>query len=405
MKIIILTNRIGFWIALLLLLAVTSAVLAQSSYRLHEESLGPPFTALRTYTFDTGIEGWTAVTNIGLGDPEYSWQDGKLAMKGNGGSTTFGFWRSRETDIITSSGQLYYAIFEVSTDIVDRSMVPQMRIAAEDWDYGQYNQLCVTSLGDGDFSPPTGNYGYYFCFEPCSEAAGAPQQFWWQMLNFYYRDDPWGSLYLDSARIFAAPLDSIATPTVVRVWDFDTGPEGWIAPDVFPPNWLWIYSNRIEDNYLKAIATAADGCLQLKPGKYLAYGYWQSPFEVEIKPFKIYVAEFFLRSDQIDLSELPDIYLTVVSENWQCVVQKLLTGGSHGKCCPGVEGETYSVYFVPSRDWVGTNLGFLFEIAQFAYGENPNARVFLDKVVVKEMDLIVPMAMTAAKPARWLLYE
>jgi hypothetical protein len=51
-------------------------------------------------------------------------------------------------------------------------------------------------------------------------------------------------------------------------------------------------------------------------------------------------------------------------------------------------------------------MGFLFGVVSYT-PDNPNAIVFLDKVVVKEMNLLVPTPtpMAGVSPARWLLYE
>jgi hypothetical protein len=401
------TSRRGFLICALLLLMLRTTLFAQPNYKLLEESLSTSFTLLRSYTFDTGTDGWTAQTFIGYSLPEYGWQEGKLAMKGTSNDMLFGFWSNPLNDVVKERDHLYHIVFEVSTDVTARALVPQFRIRRTDSEYLQDDALLVTSLGQGGFSPLTSNCSYHLFYTACCGTQGGTQGLNWDMFSFFKHDHASATLFLDSAVISGAPLDSLATQTVVRIWDFQTGSEGWMSPDVFPPYWIWSPSPKISDVFVEAAATTGGASLQLKPRGPSCYGYWQSPFEVEISSNKMYLADFHLRSDQSNPSLVPEVFLSAVSQNWQCVVDKsLLCGWSQAKCCPLLTPDVYTIYFVPSPEWVGSHLGFLFQILY--YGDNPNATVFLDKVVVKEMEMLVlptPTPYAAARPSRWLFYE
>jgi hypothetical protein len=398
----------ALWILLPLSLTSAASLVAQPNYRLMEESLSPSFTTLRTYTFDTGTEGWAAATVTGFNVPEYSWRDGKLAMKGTDGDFLVGFWQSSLDAVSKEQEHLYHIAVEVSTDITARRLVPQFTIRTVDPNFGETNSLFVTSFGNGAFSPLTSNCAYHLFYSVCDGGPGDTQGLAWDMINYGtigQDDDPWATLFLDSATVSAAPLDSISTPTTVVVWDFDTGSEGWNAPDTFPPHWA-TQNPEIGSQFTKVIAVAASGSLQLKRAGESSCGYWLSPFEVIISPAKMYIGEFHLRSDKTNPAYVPQIHISAASENWQGVVGKSLICPNNGTCCPGLSAEAHSIYFVPSPDWAGSHIGFLFAI--ISYDSNENGTVFLDKLVVKSMDLLVvptPTPYTAAKPARWLLYE
>lgn len=166
------------------------------------DSLSTP-TVIQDYTFDSGQKGWTtggapAVFTA----PDYISARGALELRATTNTDTFGFWGNDPADITIEAGTLYRGTFVVRTDLINRALVPEMRLRFNTSNLQASRILGISSTGDGADSPHTTSTTYNrLYFLPPANCTGKGLLVSFDILNFNPEDAPTASLALERALI------------------------------------------------------------------------------------------------------------------------------------------------------------------------------------------------------------
>ena len=121
-------------------------------------------TEIKTYTFDVSQEKWVSkdVSSIALylTPPVFGYSDGQLSIyspiQTDSNATNFGYWINDATDFSASdipANSLLRGTFWVSTDQIDYTLVPQLRMALRN-ETANFNSLSqINSINNGGAAP------------------------------------------------------------------------------------------------------------------------------------------------------------------------------------------------------------------------------------------------------------
>ncbi len=167
-------------------------------------------TIVQDYTFALIQEGWTpGGAPVFFTQPDYMHSDGALELRALTNTNTFGYWVNNPSDITIEADRLYRGTFEVRTDVINRALVPEMRLRFNAGNFQASQTLGITSAGEGSNSPGTTNTLYdRLYFLPPAACVGESLIVSFDILNFNPDDAAEASLILDRATIESLPLPS-----------------------------------------------------------------------------------------------------------------------------------------------------------------------------------------------------
>lgn len=163
------------------------------------------FSAQITYSFDTGTEGWVTGNASSFDPPEFFHSGGKLMLRANNNTNTFGYWVS--PPITVEAGKIYRLRARVGSDTLSRQEVPGIRLRLNDLSFQSAATLRINSLGDAGASPCIGETAdYEIYFVPADSAVSAGMVASFDILNFDPEDKSDGLLTLDQLSVDSAQL-------------------------------------------------------------------------------------------------------------------------------------------------------------------------------------------------------
>ncbi len=327
------------------------------------------------YDFTDSEEGWTHGSAAIFSSPEWRFEAGNLMIVSQTNTNTFGFWQSPENAIPIGRGYLYRARFNISTDITDQSLVPQIRLRANSLNLQQYDVLSIESAGMGDSSPMPSGTDYDLYFVPPANDTAAMLAF--DLLNFNPFDAAMAELALDTVSVDRFPLASLPVTTMVQDYTFDTGAEGWTsggAPIVFTSP---------EYNHIGS-------ALELRTTTNTnTFGFWgNDPADITIDADKLYRGTFEVRTDVTNPVVVPEMRLRFNAGNLQASRMFGIASAGDGANSPGTTNTTYDrLYFLPPANCVGQDLLISFDILNFNPDDAAEASLILDRAIIETLSL------------------
>ncbi|MCB2153644.1 formylglycine-generating enzyme family protein [bacterium] len=172
----------------------------------------------RSYDFTTGTNGWQFYTLEGTFDPAsgtYDSDNSRLGIKpADNPNFQFGFWSSTtdpDNNVYIEPGRLYYANFQVGSDIEDPDLVPTFRLRLNTSLFRACQLTTVASTGTAENSPTPGHSRLYTVF--LSPGIGVGQ---YLLSSFDLLAEPGvetlqpgGSVYLERVDIYSVPDDLV----------------------------------------------------------------------------------------------------------------------------------------------------------------------------------------------------
>ena len=291
-------------------------------------------------------------------------------------TNTFGFWHS-ELDAIPVYGEgiIYRIEWRLYSDQTNPELVPTIRLRATAQNYQQSDDLTVTSVNGGNFSPTTVLRSYYMYFIPPESAIGAPEESDDLILNFdvYSFDDTdafQSTISLD--RVSVEAITALDSPQHLKTWEFASNSEDWTfgsSPEFSAPTALW------EPGKLILIAQNNTN----------TFGFWSSPAQVSVLSDRLYRASYFVKTEVSNPEEVPSLRLRINTEQYWAAVSRTIESRNGGTMSPTIDGRAYDLYFYPPQEAVGTDsdkLIFSFDLLNFDPEDAPEGNLILNWVSV-----------------------
>ncbi|MCB2153646.1 formylglycine-generating enzyme family protein [bacterium] len=166
----------------------------------------------KSFSFDTGTDGWQPYTLPGLyaeSHPLYDEEHGRLGIQtAETESLQFGFWGStldRRNNVELESNRIYFAAFTVGTDIANPDHVPTFRLRLNESSFRTSRHMSIVSTGANALTATSpAHYRVYFppnigiggnllvSFDLLADASWEPME-------------PGGSIFLDHLDIYSVP--------------------------------------------------------------------------------------------------------------------------------------------------------------------------------------------------------
>lgn len=334
------------------------------------------------WDFETGDQNWRNIGGGGpLTPPTFEAVGGQLRIITDSNDRQFGVWDSPDDEPVTiDPDALYWATFEVKTDIVPVAEVPGLRVRANATNYQQANFVEVPSTGDGANSPVPAGKSYHLFLQTDIDPADAGWRFSFDMVNFDENDATSGYLALESLVVESIPIPGPGTD--VQLYDFEGTTHDWnfaTLPGVFAEP--------------TSPVTAAEIGLGATDNTNL-FGFWHSPDgnfggdpDVTLGDEMLYRMTFSVRSDQDDTAALPTIRLRVNADDFQSASYLRLDSNGDGGNSPGTTVADYVLYYLSPASSNGAGLVFSFDMINFNSDDSASAEVYLDNLLVETVDL------------------
>jgi hypothetical protein len=328
------------------------------------------------YDFIPHEEGWTTGgAPVVYALPDFAWETDYLKTISQTNTNTFGYWQSPPNAIPADADYLYRARFTVSTDITDRTLVPQLRVRANSSNLQQYDVLLIESAGDAGASPGLLGKDYDLYFVPPANDSAATLAF--DLLNFNPSDAPVAELALDTVIVERFALDSLSAATLVQDYTFDVSTDGWTtggAPIAFStPQYRY-----------------AGGALELRAlTNTNTFGYWvNDPADITIEADRLYRGIFVVRTDVTNPALVPEMRLRFNAGNFQASQSFGITSAGDGANSPGTMNTPYDrLYFLPPANCIGESLIVSFDMLNFNPADAAEASFILDRATIETIPL------------------
>jgi hypothetical protein len=339
------------------------------------ETPTPPPTPWRVvFDFTTDREDWTSTTVPGVfSEPDFVFDPDYLKIISRTNTNCFGYWKSPDGAVGVEAGYLYRARFNVSTNLTDQSLVPQIRLRANSSNLQQSDYITIESSGDGGASPTSSGTEYDLYFVPPANDTFLTLAF--DLLNFNPLDSASAELALDSVIVNRFELSSLPTASTVQTYEFSTYAQGWTtggSPIVFT----------------MPTTSHTNGALQLQATNNTdTFGYWQSASaDVTVASGLLYRGTFEIRTDVTDQSLVPQMRLRFNTANLQASRTLGIESTGDGANSPGVTNTTYdNLYFLPPANSAGEGLIVSFDMLNFDPNDAANGSIILDSATIETL--------------------
>jgi hypothetical protein len=334
----------------------------------------PSFILVRDYTFDANTENWHQA-GAGFTLPIFYYTGGQLSMVSQNSYFTFGYWASPDDEVPIYADSLYYLRWEVSTDVTDRSVVPEIRLRTNTWTLQQAVELDVKSVGSGDYSPtPLGNV-YHMFLEPANNGYYLALSF--DLLNFDPTDAADGTVNLDRVTVYRMSKYDITSATPLKIYNFNSSTyEGWTFYS--PPAFTAPISGHSGSGLM----------LLANNNNFNTFGYFTSDgADITLTTPTLYRATFTVTTDQTDQRTVPGLRLRLNAGNFQSSVAQTVSSTDDGAYSPTPMGKTYTVYYLPPTSALGEPLLASFDMFHFSADDNPTGSLILESAIVETLDV------------------
>jgi hypothetical protein len=309
-------------------------------------------------------------------------RNGWLFLRARNNRNTFGYYQSAEGWLHRIPSSLYQVTFVVATDQPNPAESPGVRLRANSSSLMQSDIFRISSLGDAGLAPTPDGRMYDLFFEPLDTNAFLPRgldriNMSFDIINIDEDDAPEGEVILKSLEIDAHPLAQVETSSTLKLWGFDTGPEGWEAQETVPP-------------FDSAQADWEDGALVLSVSTQGdTFGYWTSPDDGFTAPEEgaLIRALFTVRSNQGDPTLVSGLRVRLQTADHQVAIMKAVPSVGEALDSPDLNGKVYPVYFQVPPGVAGEPLLFSIDVLGFDTNDADDNVLYLEQVEVQEVDI------------------
>jgi len=333
--------------------------------------------AIKQYTFDTDVEGWTFLPlNV---PPDFSgatsgYSGGRLTVSSaNDATNRVGFWQSPPTDIAYVAGNVYRARFLASSSQTVASANPQFRMRwVQELSLESVSHV-VNASAPQSYSlptdPTTKEYACYF-----APILSGDMGVTFDMLDFDAGQS--GTHYVDQVTVDMFP--DPAADTAVKTYSSSADFANWafLTNVGFGP-----VTSGVGTDTLSITSTVANSS---------NYGWWQSSGaanELTYVADKLYRATYTLTATDADRDDLAQVRLRAQSEDGQMTAAMELNSQGVGGpgAMPALAGTEYDVYFeTPTMPGTPTAAqdGFIVTIDVIDFNAAQGGTITLDSVVI-----------------------
>jgi hypothetical protein len=301
--------------------------------------------------------------------------DQGLRLTALSNTDTFGFWQSPvDTPVVSES--VYRAVFRISTDIEDRTQVPQLRLRFVSATGMMSFSLVVESSAAGDASPTPEGQQYEVYFSPSCLPEGEKLGLAFDLVSFNPFDATPATVQLDSVELVRLSRAAFTNATLLKQYTFDEDEEGWSF-------------NSVPYAFASPEPAYSDGKLVLQATNNTnTFGYWVSPVEVTLTDGYLYRATSIVSTDTGDRSRVADVRLRLMTENSQLAGALGIHSAGAGDCSPTPLGVTYELYLAPLPESIAAPFNHCvtaFDILNFDPNDDATGTLILDSMVIEEL--------------------
>ena len=332
------------------------------------------------YDFEDGGSGWvmTTVPSV-FTAPEGAVGKGFLMLRSRD-ANTYGFWDNAGCPMDIYENFLYRATWVISTDVVNRSLVPGMRLRFNETDFQLGGDLLVNSNYAGDASPTPEGVVYEQFFRLVQGSAIKAEKAGrllcaMDLVSLSGDDQTTGALFLNGLTIewkSLALLDS--SFTTETVFEFNNDTEGWqvrTVPGVFDA----------------PTPITGASCIGLRSVSARTFGYWESPTQ-PVKSNKLYRARFFVSTDVTNRSKVPMLRLRINSIVNHTHYDLVVDSNGNGDSSPISSGlSMYELYYNPPPSVEANGVWVAFDLVNLNQNDQVNGALFLDRVEIQSAPL------------------
>ncbi|MFH0794285.1 MAG: hypothetical protein V2A74_09675, partial [bacterium] len=313
------------------------------------------------FDFDAGAGDWGFISVPSFFTAPLTAQGGgKIGLTSQSNSNTFGFWQGPSAVSVVADN-LYELQWDVSSDVPDPSMSPQIRLRVNADNQEISEVVVASSSGDGANSPTSTPRTYRQFYLPPASSVGAPagQDGFhpsFDLVNFDSGDVSVGTLYLEELRVVRYPLADLPPRTNVVSYEFEGDTNGWTYQTL--PGF---FSEPTSGTTVSALEITSTNNTD-------NFGYWQSPYDVQIAASQLYMARYQIHSSLSDATLVPEIRLRYATQQTQLAAFVTVDSLGAGASSPTQTPRIYDHYFLPPQNAVGTSLdrmAITFELINF----------------------------------------
>jgi len=328
--------------------------------------------------FTTSSDGWVFVPVLGTTTGTYA---GEALNTTGTAYGDFGFWISPPNRVQFIPDSVYHGVFILSSDQMDPTLVPQVRMRANS-DDGQYaTVLLLESVTPAAIMPgPTpSQYDMLFTAPPqplTEQGAGLTLSF--DMVDFMPDNDPTAQVMLNDCYVLRASATTLRQSlTTVAVYDFEAGDDGW--------SFLGVLGTPLPTG------SATTGALNIEFATNMgAFGYWASPAGPPAPTTAVIVADYTMSTDIIDPAIVPTIRLRMGSASGQQGSYVAINSTESGGTSPELAPAMATLWAWPQPAIAGEDLNFAFDLVNFDPNDAASGRISLEEIRIQTlpMDLI-----------------
>jgi len=298
-------------------------------------------------------------------------------MTSTDNQSTFGYWYGPHDQIPITTGTIYHLYYEAFSDVEDPEKVPYVRFRTNTQDYQQADYIVLPSVNGAEQSPTTTPRVYELIIDPPDGSEFFKMSC--DLVNFDEDDAVTATIFLDAVMLEETCLtdDFFMNPTSVMTYDFTTSALGWTT-------------STCDGAYIEPKFSWSTGALNITSCyNDDVFGYWRSnSSDLLIEAGKFYRMQYTVKSNLEDRHEVTKFRLRVnLLPEWAA---RLLISESFGSALnsPTIDNPiTYSLYFLPPPEAVGTYMYLAFDMVNFGLFDEPNQTISLEHVQVDSFDL------------------
>ena len=330
------------------------------------------------FTFDKESQGWKQVSVPEyFTPPVFQFQPGHLSLSA-GDDDTFGYWESPYGAFPVDQHSLYRVRFRIQGSLDDLSVSPGIRLRIASQDYQWVDGLYIYSMGEGVASPPKAGRDYDLYVNPLERATLHPREkmdltLALDIANFNVHDATNAPLFLDNVRFDRIPVSSLPEFAIEKIYDFNTGKEGWVEGDA-------------EMSLAKPDFEVKESCLIIAArNNWDCFGFWEILItDLELEPDLLYRIDFTVRTDAIPV-KVPTIRFRIFSEDHAATFIRVINSNADSSVTLTGSNRIYQYYFAPLKEYTSGDLRGLrlaMDMANFNREDDPRARIYLDRVSI-----------------------
>lgn len=338
------------------------------------------------FDFAQGEQGWTFHAPDGPFAPCAGEVRAEgLALLADAKMPSFGFWQSPAAIVPAFPDSLYRVRWHLREPGEDSGQMPpvRLRVSAESLHYSNDLMLQQTSGGsESEIAGEHTNVYDFYCvlLVPGGEATGdAENQFLaFDLLSLDPVGMPGSGAVMEMVEVERIGLAALSDARRLRTYTFEQSSEGWHFSGPVGP-------------FTPPLSGYGNGALFLSSiTNTNTFGFWANdPADLALAggAKMLYRTTFTLYSDQEDGAVVPQVRLRMGTRSGNRWVIQTISSVGDGEYSPGRSPLRYTLYYPWSGGAAPDSLQLGFDLLNFDSNDVATGTIYLDEVLVEEMDL------------------